>query len=68
MQGFALVRQASYHLSHTSSFFALVILETGAYFLLKLAWTAIFLFVLPHGAGMTNAHHHAQPLVEMGVS
>jgi hypothetical protein len=24
------------------------------------AWTAIFLFVLPHVAGMTGTHHHAR--------
>jgi hypothetical protein len=29
----------------------------------RLAWTMIFLFVLPGGTG---AHHCAQPLVEMG--
>jgi hypothetical protein len=33
-----------------------------------LAWTEIFLFMLPHVAGMTGACHTVQPLVEVGVS
>jgi hypothetical protein len=31
-----------------------------------LAWIMILLFVLPYIAGMTDAHHHGQPLVQMG--
>jgi ABC-type transporter Mla maintaining outer membrane lipid asymmetry permease subunit MlaE len=28
----------------------------------------ILLFVIPHVAGMTGAHHYTQPLVEIGLA
>jgi hypothetical protein len=49
-----------------SALFALVISEIGSLFMPRLAWTAVFLFVLSWVAEVTDASHHAQPLIEMG--
>jgi hypothetical protein len=55
-----------YYLSHsTSPSFALVIFEIRSCFMTRPAWTLIFLFVLPHVAGITDTHHHDQSLIEM---
>jgi hypothetical protein len=63
-----LARQALYHVSHSANLFALLIFKMGSHFMTWLAWTIMLLFVLPHVAGRTGVHHHAQPLIEMGVS
>jgi hypothetical protein len=46
---------------------ALVIFEIGSCFMSWPVWTIIFLFVLPHVAGITGTYHHAQPLVEVDM-
>jgi hypothetical protein len=45
--------------------FLFVTFKIGSHFMSRPAWTVIFLSVPPHLAGMTEAYHHAQPLVEM---
>jgi hypothetical protein len=49
-QGFRLARRVFYCLSHTSSPFALVILEIGSCFLPRPAWTSILLFYISQGS------------------
>jgi hypothetical protein len=60
-----LARQVVYYLSHSTSLFKVGYFEIGSCFMLELAQTAIFLFVLPWVAGTIGKCHHAQPLVEM---
>jgi hypothetical protein len=56
LKALCLARQVLYNLSHTSSCSALVILEIGFLFMLRLAWTMILLF----GAQIIGMHHHTQ--------
>jgi hypothetical protein len=44
----------------------LIILKKESGFMPGLPFTTILLFVLPCLVGMKGAHHHPQPLVEMG--
>jgi hypothetical protein len=44
----------------------MVIFLVGSHFMPRLSWTTILLFVLLHVPGMAGAHHHTQPLVEIG--
>jgi hypothetical protein len=44
----------------------LVLFEIGSCFIPGPSWTIIFLFVLPHVAGMTSMSHQSLALVEMG--
>jgi hypothetical protein len=65
-QGFELARQAFYHLSHTFSHFALVILEIGSLFLPRSAWTSILPTSASYVARMTGMYYSIYLLVEMG--
>jgi hypothetical protein len=49
------------------AFSTLAIFEIGSHFMPGWAWTLVLLFELPHIAGMTGAHQHTQPWVEIGV-
>jgi hypothetical protein len=42
------------------------VFEIVFHFTPRLAWTMIFLFVLPQVAEITGTHHCAQTLIEMG--
>jgi hypothetical protein len=53
-------------MSCSARHFYVIIFEIGSHTMPLLACTTNLLFVLPHIAGMTDAHRHTQPLVEMG--
>jgi hypothetical protein len=46
----------------------LVIFEIGSHFMPVLTWMAVLLFVLPHLAGLTAAHHRTSHWLRWGFT